>query len=98
VVVTTASGTPGRSFARYAAAFRGLGVPVVRELRPASREEADDDRTVAALGWATGVFFSGGDQSRLEVLVGSRTNRLLAHEGLYAELFTLQASAYDPGV
>ena len=76
-LITTASGTPGSSFAGYSAALRGLGVPVVRELRLASREEADDDRTRTVLRMATGVFFSGGDQSRLEMLVGSRTNRLL---------------------
>jgi cyanophycinase len=77
VLVTTASRTPGSSFARYSAAFHRLGVPVVRELRLAGQEEADDDRTLTELGRATGVFFSGGDQSRLQVLVGSRTNRFL---------------------
>lgn len=77
VLITTASGVPGRAFARYSAAFHGLGVPVVRELRLASREQADDERTLTELVWATGAFFTGGDQSRLTVLVGSRANRLL---------------------
>jgi len=77
VLITTASGAPEDSFARYSAACARLGVPVVRELRLASRQEADDDRTVDELGRATGVFFTGGDQSRLRVLVGSRTNRSL---------------------
>ena len=77
VLVTTASGTPGNSFARYSAAFRELGVPAVRELRLADREDADDDRTRTELSRATGVFFSGGDQGRLGVLVGSRANRCL---------------------
>ena len=77
VLITTATGIPETSFARYSAAFRRLGAQAVRELRPANREEADDDRTLDALSRATGVFFSGGDQSRLEVLVGSRTNRFL---------------------
>ena len=77
VLITTASGLPGSSFARYSAAFRELGVPDVRELRIASRQQADDDRTITELHEATGVFFTGGDQARLEVLVGSRTNQLL---------------------
>jgi cyanophycinase len=77
LLITTASGTPQDSFAQYAAAFARLGVPVVRELRPASQREADDDRALTELGRATGVFFTGGDQSRLRVLVGSRTNGFL---------------------
>jgi cyanophycinase len=77
VLITTASGIPSRSFAEYCAAFNRLGVPVVRELRPASPEDAHDERTLAALTWATGVFFSGGDQSRLQVLVGSSASRSL---------------------
>lgn len=80
VLVTTASGIPDSSFAGYSAAFRSLGVPDVRELRVAGREEADDDRTVTELHKATGVFFTGGDQARLEVLVGSRANRLLSDQ------------------
>lgn len=77
VVITTASGVPRTSFAKYSAAFHRLGVPVVRELRLASQEDAEDERTLTELNWATGVFFSGGDQSRLAVLVGSRTNLCL---------------------
>jgi cyanophycinase len=77
VVVATASGTPGTSFDRYSAAFAELGVPEVRELSLSTREDADDDRTIGLLGAATGVFFTGGDQSRLGVLVGSRANRCL---------------------
>ena len=76
-LITTASGTPADSFARYSAAFRGLGVPAVRELRVASAAEAEDDRTVAELARATGVFFSGGDQARLQVLLGTRAHRFL---------------------
>ncbi|HUK69430.1 MAG TPA: cyanophycinase [Streptosporangiaceae bacterium] len=77
VLITAASGIPGRSFAEYSAAFRRFGVPEFRELRLGSQEDAYDERALAALAWATGVFFSGGDQSRLRVLVGSPANRLL---------------------
>ena len=77
VVITTASGVPRTSFAKYSAAFHRMGVPAVRELRLASQEDANDERTLTELNWATGVFFSGGDQSRLAVLVGSRTNLCL---------------------
>lgn len=74
VIITAALGIPGRSFANYSGAFQRFGVPAVRELRLARQGHADDERTLAALSWATGVFLSGGDQSRLGVLVGSRAN------------------------
>ncbi|HET9117032.1 MAG TPA: cyanophycinase [Pseudonocardiaceae bacterium] len=77
VVITTASESPSRSFAEYSTSFHGLGAPIVRELRLVSHEDAYDDRTLTELMWATGVFFSGGDQSRLSVLVGSRANQCL---------------------
>ena len=83
VLVTTASGVPASSLASYSAAFRSLGVPDIRELHVASKHEADDDQTITELHKATGVFFTGGDQARLEVLIGSRTNQLL-HDQLAA--------------
>src|ERR1019366_2927526 len=48
-----------------------------RELRLRGRADADSDDAAALLADATGVFFSGGDQSRLRTLVGSRTNEML---------------------
>ena len=93
VLITTASGIPGRSFARFSAAFHRFGVPVVRELRLASREQADDERTLTELIWATGAFFGGGDQSRLGVLVGSRTNRVLRGRSADNELVIAGTSA-----
>jgi cyanophycinase len=77
VLITTASGVPARSFALYVAAFRRLGICDIRELRLASHEQADDEQTLTALAQATGVFFTGGDQARLEFLVGSRANLTL---------------------
>ena len=82
VLITTASGIPSRSFAEYSAAFHRFGVPVIRELRLASQKDAYDERTLAELMSATGVFFSGGDQSRLGVLVGSPTNRILRNRSV----------------
>jgi cyanophycinase len=77
VLITTASGGPAESFATYAAAFRMLKIRDIRELRLASHEQADDEQTVTALAQATGIFFTGGDQARLEFLVGSRVNLTL---------------------
>jgi cyanophycinase len=75
VLVTAASGTPGVSFAEYSAAFHRLGVPEIRELQLAS---ANGEQTRTELAGATGVFLTGGDQSRLGVLVGSAANRIMS--------------------
>ena len=58
--------------------FRKLGVDNTSELRLRGRGDADGDDAADLLADATGVFFSGGDQSRLRTLVGSRTNDILS--------------------
>ncbi|GAA1804343.1 cyanophycinase [Actinomadura chokoriensis] len=77
VVVTTATEVPEEVADEYTAVFGRLGVPSVRELRLLGRAAADDAATLRALDAATGVLFSGGDQSRIRTLVGSKTNELL---------------------
>lgn len=77
VLITTASGIPAESFATYLAAFRRLGITDVRELRLASHEQANSEQTLATLARATGIFFTGGDQARLQFLVSSRANLTL---------------------
>jgi len=77
VLITTASGRPAQSFAAYLTTFRRLGVADVRELRLASREQANSDHAVATLAQATGIFLTGGDQARLQCLVRSRANLTL---------------------
>jgi cyanophycinase len=87
VLVTTATGLPDQAHAVYDRAFRTLGVDRITELRLRGRSDADGDDAAKLLDDATGVFFSGGDQSRLRTLVGSRANdilrdRLRAADGL----------------
>jgi cyanophycinase len=77
VLVTTATGRPDQVSAEYEQVFRKLGVETMSELRLRGRADADGDQAAAELSGATGVFFSGGDQSRLRTLVGSRTSELL---------------------
>jgi cyanophycinase len=77
VVITTATGMPDRAIADYERVFRKLGVRHVRDLPISGRADADSARTAAALDGATGVFLCGGDQARLQTLVGSRTNEQL---------------------
>ena len=78
VVITTATGMPDRVLAEYQQVFRKLGVRHVRELAISGRSDADSAASAAALDGATGVFLSGGDQARLQSLVGSRINEHLA--------------------
>lgn len=74
VVVTTATGLPGQVLAEYQRVFSKLGVRQVAELPISGRADADSAEARDVLNEATGVFFSGGDQSRLQTLVGSRVN------------------------
>jgi cyanophycinase len=77
VLVTTATDVPEQVHADYERVFRKLGVADTRELRLDGRGAADSDEAAAVLSGATGVFLSGGDQSKLRTLVGSRVNDLL---------------------
>lgn len=78
VLVTTATDVPEETLAEYERVFRKLGVGQTSELRLRGRSDADGDEAVRLLSAATGVFFSGGDQSRLRTLVGSRTNEVIS--------------------
>jgi cyanophycinase len=92
VLVTTATGMPDQAHADYERVFRKLGVEHIRELRLHGRADADSDIAARLLTGATGVFFCGGDQSRLRTLVGSRINEIL-HERLATGLMVAGTSA-----
>ncbi|HTA03525.1 MAG TPA: cyanophycinase, partial [Streptosporangiaceae bacterium] len=86
VLVTTATNMPEEVLADYERVFRKLGVDQTSELRLRGRSDADGEDAATLLSDATGVFFSGGDQSKLRTLVGSRANDIvsdrLAGQGL----------------
>jgi cyanophycinase len=92
VLVTTATGLPDQVRAEYEQVFAKLGVARITELRLRGRADADSDAAAATLAEATGVFLSGGDQSRLRTLVGSRTSEVL-RERLGAGLVIAGTSA-----
>ena len=91
-LVTTATDIPDEVHAEYEQVFRKLGVENTTELRLRGRADADSDLAEAVLRDATGVFFSGGDQSRIRALVGSRSNEILS-ERLAAGLVIAGTSA-----
>src|SRR4026207_1917455 len=60
--------------------FLALGVGRVSGTRPEERAEADDPAAVALLSEATGVFLTGGNQSRLtQVVAGTRLGDAIAN-------------------
>lgn len=72
-VISTASALGDTVTEVYRAIFERLGVAEVRGLRPESRAEADDPACAALLDDVTGVFMTGGNQSKLSsVVAGTR--------------------------
>lgn len=69
VVVSTASSLGDLATDRYRSLFGDLGVGTVTGLRPEEREQADDPGVAGALGEATAVFLTGGNQLRLSAVV-----------------------------
>ena len=73
VVISTASSLGDAATDLYRELFLGLGIGTVTGLRPKEREEADDPSMVAALQEASGVYLTGGNQSRLaSIVAGTR--------------------------
>jgi cyanophycinase len=69
VVIPSASARPDAA-ARSLALWRTARVKSVRVLHATGRRQADDHRFSGPLRQATGVWISGGDQSRLAALYG----------------------------
>ncbi|MFB8789760.1 MAG: cyanophycinase [Potamolinea sp.] len=65
VVMTVATGLPEEVGRTYTEVFERLGVESVKILDTARREDASDPKALETIEQATGVFFSGGDQSRI---------------------------------
>ena len=68
-LIPTASSLGDEVVEVYDALFRRLGAGEVVPVRPESREEAHDPDLVKAVGEATGVFMTGGNQLKLSAIV-----------------------------
>ena len=76
VVISTASSLGDEATEIYRELFAGLGIGAVIGVRPEEREEADDPDVAALLRDATGVYLTGGNQSRLtQVVAGTEAGR-----------------------
>src|SRR5687768_15904808 len=72
-VISTASALGDTVTEVYRAIFERLGIAEVRGLRPETRQEADDPACAAMLDDVTGVFMTGGNQTKLSsVVAGTR--------------------------
>lgn len=83
VVVSTASSLGEEATERYRELLEGLGIARVSGLRPEERAEANAPEVGKLLAEATGVFLTGGNQSRLTQVVGGTRLAdalLLAHD------------------
>src|SRR5437762_13613687 len=70
VVISTASSLGNAATDLYRHIFARIGVTNVTGLRPETREEANDPRTIEAIKKATGIFMTGGNQLRLSSVIG----------------------------
>ena len=69
VVIPTASSLGAEIVDLYDALFRAEGAAEVTEVRPHSREDAQDEELVKRIDEATGVFMTGGNQLKLSSIV-----------------------------
>jgi len=65
VVMTVATDLPGEVGTEYRDVFERLGVEEVRIIDTTAREDADRAENLESIEWATGVYFTGGDQARI---------------------------------
>jgi cyanophycinase len=72
-VISTASALGDAATELYRQIFARVGAVKVMGLRPETREEANDPRTIEALKDATGIFMTGGNQLRLSSVIGGTT-------------------------
>src|SRR5215213_1695876 len=71
-IVSTASDDPQRSGEGYATLFRDMGAKEADWLRVERRQDANAEPALGLLPMATGIYITGGDQTRLvELLVGT---------------------------
>jgi cyanophycinase len=80
VVISTASSLGDVATSTYRELFQGLGIGRVDGIRPEERVEAQDPVSAELLARATGVFLTGGNQSRLtQVVAGTRLGDAIAN-------------------
>jgi cyanophycinase len=80
VVLPVASEYPQEVGAEYLECLQRLGAKQVQVMDVRKREEAHAPELIEALGHATGVFFTGGDQLRVTNLLGGSPADQVLHQ------------------
>lgn len=80
LVMTVATDLPGEVGSDYLDVFERLGVEEVKILDTKDREDADRSESLELLRWATGVYFTGGDQARITACLKDTEFDRLIHE------------------
>jgi cyanophycinase len=80
VIVGTATTVPGEVGPQYLDAFDDLGVESAQFLSLSGRREANSPGAVEEIRGASGVFFTGGDQSRIATILGGSKVEEALHE------------------
>lgn len=80
VIIGTATTLPGEVGPQYLDAFDDLGAGAARFLSLSGRREANSAEAVEAIKDATGVFFTGGDQSRIGAIIGGSEVDAVLHD------------------
>lgn len=80
VVMTVATDLPSEVGTEYRDIFERLGVEEVRIINTVAHEDADRVENLESIGWATGVYFTGGDQARITRLLKDTEFDRLIHE------------------
>lgn len=80
LVMTVATDLPGEVGSDYLDVFERLGVEEVKILDTKDREDADRSEGLELLQWATGVYFTGGDQARITACLKDTEFDRLIHE------------------
>jgi cyanophycinase len=93
VVMTVATSLPGEVGAEYRAIFERLGVEIVEIVDTEKREDAENSRDLEVIKNATGVFFTGGDQSRITDLLKDTEIDKLLHQKFAEGLIIAGTSA-----
>ncbi len=84
IIMTVATELPQEVGENYIRVFKKLGVEDIRIVDTVNREEAEEGAALSAIQKATGVFFTGGNQSRItEVLKDTKIHNMLHQR--YAE-------------
>jgi cyanophycinase len=69
VIMTAATGLPREVGDDYTRIFERLGAEDIRVVDTENREDSSSSSAIEAIEQATGVFFTGGDQSRITSLI-----------------------------